>query len=165
MRIHFDYEIKEDFTFDFEAVERQVIEACLKYEKCPFEAEVSLLLTDDEQIRQINKEFRMIDTPTDVLSFPVIEYKMPGDFTGLEKNAAEYFNLESGELLLGDIVISLPRARMQAKEYGHSLMRELAFLTAHSMFHLFGYDHIEDTQRGIMEEKQEEVLKQLQILR
>ena len=165
MTIHFDYEVTEKFDFDYEAMETQVIEACLDYADCPYEAEVSVLLTDNEQIRQINSEYRSIDAATDVLSFPVIEYEVPGDFTGLEEETADYFHPETGELLLGDIVISLDRAKQQAEEYGHSLMRELAFLTTHSMFHLFGYDHMEEEERKIMEDKQREVLEQLQILR
>lgn len=165
MTIHFDYEVEETFDFDYEAMERKVIEACLDYADCPYEAEVSILLTDNEQIRQINQEFRGLDAPTDVLSFPVIDYEVPGDFSGLEDAVADYFHPETGELLLGDIVISLDRAKEQALEYGHSLLRELAFLTTHSMFHLFGYDHMEEEERRIMEDKQKDVLDKLQILR
>ncbi len=165
MTINFDYEVMNQFDFDFEAMEKKVVEACLDYEECPYEAEVSILLTDNEQIRQINQEYRGIDAPTDVLSFPAIEYHTPGDFSELEEAAAEYFHPETGELLLGDIVISIDRAISQAEEYGHSLMRELAFLTTHSMFHLFGYDHMEDEERKLMEERQNFVLDKLQILR
>ncbi len=165
MTIHFDYEVEESFDFDYEAMERSVAQACLDYADCPYEAEVSILLTDNEQIRQINEEFRNLDAPTDVLSFPAIDYEIPGDFSGLEDAAADYFHPETGELLLGDIVISLDKAKEQAREYGHSLLRELAFLTVHSMFHLFGYDHMEEEERRIMEDKQREVLDKLQILR
>jgi probable rRNA maturation factor len=165
MTINFDYEVSNQFEFDFEDLAKKVVEACLDYEQCPYEAEVSILITDNEQIKQINEEFRGIDAPTDVLSFPVIDYETPGDFDKLEEAAAEYFHPESGELLLGDIVISIDRAKSQAEEYGHSLMRELAFLTAHSMFHLFGYDHMEEEERKIMEDKQKSVLDKLQILR
>lgn len=76
-----------------------------------------------------------------------------------------YFNLESGELLLGDIVISVERAKEQAQEYGHSLEREISFLTAHSMLHLMGYDHMEEEEREVMEQKQEEILQKLGITR
>ncbi|MBP1754745.1 MAG: ybeY [Firmicutes bacterium] len=165
MTINFDYEVTRQFDFDFEAMEKKVVEACLDYVECPYEVEVSILLTDNEQIRLINQEFREIDAPTDVLSFPVIEYEVPGDFSDLEDMVAEYFHPESGELLLGDIVLSIDQAEEQATEYGHSLLRELAFLTAHSMFHLFGYDHMEEDERKVMEEKQKEVLDKLQILR
>ena len=165
MTIYFDYEVSDQFDFDFEAMANKVVEACIDYVQCPYEAEVSILLTDNEQIREINQEFRNIDAPTDVLSFPVIDYDTPGDFSTLEEDTVTYFHPESGELLLGDIVISIERAKVQAKEYGHSLQRELAFLIAHSMFHLFGYDHMEEEERRIMEEKQKTVLSQLQILR
>ncbi len=165
MTINFDYEVTEKFEFDFEEMEKKVVEACLDYVECPYEAEVSILLTDDEQIRTINKEHRDIDAPTDVLSFPIIDYDTPGDFSRLEEDVASYFHPETGELLLGDIVLSLERAKLQAKEYGHSLMRELAFLTTHSMFHLFGYDHMEEEERKLMEDKQREVLDKLKILR
>lgn len=165
MTINFDYEVTSPFDFDFEAMEKRVVEACLDYEQCPYEAEVSILLTDNEQIRQINLEHRGIDSPTDVLSFPAVDYSTPGDFSELEELAAVYFHPETGELLLGDIVISVDRALTQAEEYGHSLLRELAFLTTHSMFHLLGYDHMEEEERQIMEEKQKAVLDKLQILR
>lgn len=165
MTINFAYEAQDKLEFDYEALEKRVIEACLDYEECPYEAEVNVLFTDDEDIRQINNEYRGIDAPTDVLSFPVIDYITPGDFSRLEENIPEYFHPETGELLLGDIVISVDRARLQAREYGHTMEREVAFLTAHSMFHLFGYDHMEDDDRIIMEEKQNNVLEKLQILR
>ena len=105
--------------------------------------------------------------PTDVLSFPMVDYVDPGDFSHLDTPLAKtkYFNLESGELLLGDIVISVDRAREQAKEYGHSLEREIAFLTAHSMLHLMGYDHMEEKERELMEQKQEKILQDLGITR
>ncbi len=165
MTINIDYEVTEKFEFDFEEMERKVVEACLDFVDCPYEAEVSILLTDDEQIKIINKEYRKVDAPTDVLSFPVVEYAAPGDFSRLEEEHVSCFHPESGELLLGDIVISLERAKQQAEEYGHSLLRELAFLTTHSMFHLFGFDHMEEEERRLMEDKQREVLDKLQILR
>ena len=160
-----DYEAKVQLGFDYEALVNKVVEACLDYEKCPYETEISVLFTDDEEIRLINKEFRNIDVPTDVLSFPSIEYVTPGNFETLEETEVDAFHPETGELLLGDIVISVDRAILQAKEYEHSLEREIAFLIAHSMFHLFGYDHMEEDERIKMEDKQKEVLEKLQILR
>ncbi len=165
MTVNFEYEAIEKLDFDYEQLLKEVVEACLDYEACPFEAEVSILFTNDEEIKQINQEYRGIDKPTDVLSFPSIEYEEPGDFSKLEENTADYFHPETGELFLGDIVISVDRARQQAQEYGHSLEREVAFLTAHSMFHLFGYDHMEENDRMIMEEKQNKVLDKLKIYR
>ncbi len=165
MAIHFEYEAEQQLDFDYESLQKQVVEACLDYENCPYETEVNILLTGDEQIRQINQEFRGIDRPTDVLSFPSIEYDNPGDFSNLEDAVMDYFHPETGELILGDIVISVERANSQAKEYGHSLRREIAFLTVHSMFHLFGYDHMEENERIKMEEKQNHVLDELNIQR
>ena len=86
------------------------------------------------------------------------DYETPSDFERLEEVAEDYFNLETGELLLGDIVISVDKVEEQAEKYGHSQARELAFLTAHSMLHLCGYDHMEEDERLVMEKKQEEIL-------
>lgn len=141
-----------------------VIEAALEHEHCPYEAEVNLLLTTDEEIRELNRTCRQIDCSTDVLSFPMLEFETPGDFSGLEK-ASDAFHPESGELLLGDIVISKETVLRQAEEYGHSPRREFAFLIAHSMLHLFGYDHVNREERLLMEQKQREILEQVQILR
>ena len=141
-----------------EDVIRDVIEGSLDYVSCPYECEVDVLLTDNARIREINRENRDLDVPTDVLSFPMLEYAAPGDFSFLEEESVGAFHPETGELLLGDIVISLERAREQAEEYGHSFLREVAFLTAHSMLHLFGYDHMEDAERALMERMQSEIL-------
>jgi probable rRNA maturation factor len=165
MTINFEYEASKQLDFDYEEVLKKVVEACLDYENCPYEAEVNILFTDDEEIRIINNEYRGKDAPTDVLSFPSNEYEIPGNFDQLEDNIAASFHPETGELILGDIVISVDRAKLQADEYGHSLEREVAFLTAHSMFHLFGYDHMEENERIKMEEKQNNVLEKLQIFR
>lgn len=165
MTIHIEYEATKLLNFDYSALINKVINECLDYEECPYEAEISLLLTDDDEIKEINKQFREIDKPTDVLSFPSIEYMVAGDFSSLEEDTSEYFNPETGELILGDIVISVDRAIRQAEEYGHSIAREIAFLTAHSMLHLMGYDHMHDDERKVMENKQEEVLNRLEIYR
>lgn len=165
MTFHFDNEALEALDFNYEELLTRVMEECLDYEECPYETEISLLLTDNEQIRQINKEFRNIDGATDVLSFPAIELQTPGDFSDLEEAAEDYFHPETGELILGDIVISVERALSQAEEFGHSLIREMAFLTAHSMLHLMGYDHMEEEEREVMEAKQEEILQRLGITR
>ncbi|MCI8514799.1 MAG: rRNA maturation RNase YbeY [Lachnospiraceae bacterium] len=149
----------------WEALITRVIEGALDYAACPYEACVSVLLTDDEEIARINREQRGIDRPTDVLSFPMAEYERPGDFDFLERAGWEYFHPETGELLLGDIVISMEKAMRQADQYGHSGEREVAFLTAHSMFHLFGYDHMEEGERKIMEAKQADLLDRLGIFR
>ena len=101
----------------------------------------------------------------------MLDYDIPGDFSFLDGNddsemiISEYFNPDSGELMLGDIIISLDKVMEQAEKYGHSSRRELAFLVAHSMMHLFGYDHMESTEAEVMEKKQEDVLQILGITR
>ncbi|MEE1315501.1 MAG: rRNA maturation RNase YbeY [Faecalimonas sp.] len=147
-----------------EALALRVIEAACDYEKCPYEVELSLLLTMNAEIQEMNREYREIDRATDVLSFPMLDYPQAGSFAFLEDEPA-CFHPETGELLLGDIVISKEKVISQAQEYGHSMEREYAFLIAHSMLHLFGYDHMEDEERAVMEEKQREILEGLQITR
>ncbi|WP_077610787.1 rRNA maturation RNase YbeY [Clostridium sp. Marseille-P2415] len=158
MTINIEYEAEKKLDIPYEDIITSVVEESLVYEDCPYESEVNVLLTDDDSIRQINKEYRNIDSPTDVLSFPMINYEKPSDFDRLEEMANDSFNPETGELLLGDIVISVDKVEEQAEKYGHSQTRELAFLAAHSMLHLCGYDHMEDGERVIMEKKQEEIL-------
>lgn len=138
---------------------RDVAEAVAD-EEYGFEAEVSVTLVDDKQIHALNKQHRGIDRPTDVLSFPMLEFDEDGDAV------SDDFNFNEGRMILGDIVISMERAAAQALEYGHSLKRETAFLTAHSMLHLLGYDHIGDAEgERIMFEKQDKILKSLGIER
>lgn len=164
MTIHFDCDEAIHLSFNYEDLIASVIEKVLEYEQCPYEAEINVVLTNNEEIKQVNKEFRNIDKPTDVLSFPMLEYENPSEFDDLEE-AYEYFHPETGELLLGDIMISVERAEEQAKEYGHTLQRELAFLIAHSMLHLCGYDHIEKEECIVMEQKQKDILEILGITR
>ncbi|MBR5712581.1 MAG: rRNA maturation RNase YbeY [Lachnospiraceae bacterium] len=163
MAFYFESEWEGEAFPDCENVLSQVFEKACDYVRCPYECSVNMLLTDNEAIHSMNKEFRGIDRATDVLSFPMVDYAEPGNFDGLEEHTEEYFEPDSGELLLGDIVISVEQARLQAKEYGHSLKREMAFLTAHSMLHLFGYDHEDDSEREEMERMQDEILTQLGI--
>ena len=164
MTVDFENEQEQSFDFDFQEVASQVIETVLDQEQCPYEAQVSLVLTDDETIHRTNLEFRKIDRATDVLSFPMVDFPAPADYSVLEEDET-CFHPESGELLLGDIMISIPRAVEQAQSYGHSIKREYTFLVAHSMLHLLGYDHMEEEERQIMEEKQEQALQKLHIAR
>ena len=158
-------EIEADFPFDMEAVAEQVIRKVLEAEKCPYEVEVNLLITDAEGIRTYNREYREIDRETDVLSFPGVDYESPSDFSLVQEDESMYLNPDTEELVLGDIVICAARVFSQAEEYGHSIEREYAFLIAHSMLHLFGFDHMEEEERAVMERKQAEILERLQILR
>ena len=152
------------FDFDPREIAMKVMEAVLDSEGCPYEASVDVTRTDDEQIRRINLEQRDLDQSTDVLSFPMTQFEIPGDFDFLEE-IDDSFEPDSGELLLGDIGISVDHVISQAEEYGHSRLREYAFLVAHSMFHLIGYDHMTEEDAEVMEQKQREVLSYLNINR
>ena len=164
MTLYFEEEGDVKLPLECEALAKRVVEEALDYVGCPYEAEVNLLLTENAQIHEMNKEFRGIDRATDVLSFPMIDYPEPGTFDFLEEQE-DCFDPESGELTLGDIVISKEKVLAQAEEYGHSPMREYAFLIAHSVLHLTGYDHMEDEERQVMEQKQREIMERLDILR
>lgn len=134
----------EDRVYD---LIESVIKECLDFEKGNSDYEVSVSLVDNEEIKILNKDYRGIDEDTDVLSFPI------------EKN----FPLPIP--LLGDIIISVERALEQSKEYGHDLYREIGYLTAHSMFHLLGYDHIEEDDKRIMREKEKLVMKRMNLFK
>ena len=164
MTLFFEEEGELKLDLPCKELAEKVINAALDYVDCPYEAEVNLLLTMNDEIQEMNKNFRSIDRPTDVLSFPMIDYEEAGNFDFLE-DVMDAFHPESGELMLGDIVISKEKVISQAEEYGHSIEREYAFLIAHSMLHLFGYDHMEDDERIIMEQKQREILEVLEIVR
>ena len=158
-------EIEADFPFDMEAVAEQVIRKVLEAEKCPYEVEVNLLITDAEGIRTYNREYREIDRETDVLSFPGVDYESPSDFSLVQEDESMYLNPDTEELVLGDIVICAARVFSQAEEYGHSTEREFSFLFAHSMLHLLGYDHMEPDEAAVMEAKQAKALEDLGITR
>ena len=165
MTSYVENETDTDFSFDEQRLVSQVMEAVLEAEGCPYEASVNVLLTDDEGIREYNREYRGIDRATDVLSFPNIAYGQPSDFLQVEEAEADYFDPDSGELLLGDIILSVDKIKEQAECYGHSQLREFAFLVTHSMLHLCGYDHMEEADAGEMEEKQRNILEKLGITR
>ena len=129
---------------------RRCCNAALRLENFPEDAEVSVSFVDNDQIREMNREHRNIDAATDVLSFP------------LGENGIYDHNEATGAALLGDIVISMPKAVEQAELYGHSLQREVGYLTAHSMFHLLGYDHVNGGVEAVhMREKEETVMTML----
>lgn len=169
MTINMEYETDIDIKLDYKDIITKVVEASVDYVSCPYEVEVNVTLTDNSSIHEINKEYRDVDRPTDVLSFPMIEYSEPAKFDDLEEefemDPGSYFNPDSGELLLGDIVVSVEKVFEQAESYGHSTERELAFLVAHSMMHLFGHDHMEPDEAKVMENAQECVLESLGITR
>ena len=165
MTFYVESETDKTLPFEAEEVAGKVIVEALDLENCPYEVSVNVLLTDDQGIHAMNKQYRGIDRPTDVLSFPNVDYENPADFTGIEDTIEDYFDPENGELCLGDIVISVEKVYEQSEEYGHSLMREYAFLIAHSMLHLLGYDHMAPEEATVMEQKQEEILNRLGITR
>lgn len=165
MTFYVESETDRDLPFDVEEVTGKVIVEALDQEQCPYEVSLNVLLTDNEGIHELNRQHRGIDRPTDVLSFPNVDYDRPADFSVAEDNIEDYFDPENGELCLGDIVISVDKVYEQSAEYGHSVMREYAFLVAHSMLHLLGYDHMEPQDAEVMERKQEEILDRLGITR
>lgn len=133
---------KTDFLPEYEDLIKKAVEGTLEYEGVESNCEVSVTFTDNENIRELNREYRNIDRATDVLSFPMDE--------------------EGDEVVLGDIVISLARAKEQAEEYGHSLEREISFLCVHSVLHLLGYDHeTGEEDEKEMFGKQEEILNKI----
>lgn len=149
-------EIDEEIT---ETINKACM-AALEYENCSFDAQISVTITDNENIRQMNKEFRNKDSATDVLSFPMLEFDEDGN--AVDDN----FDFDGDEVVLGDIVISAERAAEQAENYGHSFKREIAFLTVHSMLHLLGYDHVNsEEEEKVMFKKQDEILNILNITR
>lgn len=128
---------------------KSAIEETLNYENFGKPAEVSVTFTDNEKIREINREYRNKDSATDVLSFPILS----------DDGAAGDYDISCGCAVLGDIVISVERALKQAEEFGHSAERELAFLSVHSTLHLLGYDHERSPEEDeLMQKKQEEIL-------
>jgi probable rRNA maturation factor len=131
---------------------KKVILLTLEHEGFGYDAEISVTIVDDDEIKRLNKRFRGIDKATDVLSFPCFDFK-GGDFSILKKNPHP--------ALLGDIVISIETARTQAKSYGHLLMRELIFLACHAALHLLGFDHATENEEKAMFEKQKKIMSQV----
>lgn len=143
-----DEQDKLDFKPEYETLIKQAVETTLDFEEFNSQCEVSVTVVDNERIRKLNKEYRNIDRETDVLSFP------------MEDEADE-----ENEVVLGDIVLSLEKAEQQAKEYGHSIEREIAFLCVHSVLHLLGYDHMEKEEEKDMFERQEKILEKMGLTR
>lgn len=164
MTIQIDYETEKKLDIDYTELANRVAHKILETEQCPYEISVNLVITDNEEIREVNAQFRNINAPTDVLSFPMIPFPSPADYSIIE-DQDEYFDLDTDELLLGDVMISVDRVYSQAEEYGHSTEREFSFLFAHSMLHLLGYDHMEPEEAEVMEKKQAEALAALGINR
>lgn len=166
MTLNIEKEVDIPEGLDYKKIIESVVEAALEFEECPYEVELNVILTSDDEIALINRDYRDLFMPTDVLSFPMVDYIAPGDFSSLDTyHEEDYFNPETGELMLGDIIISMDKVISQAEKYGHSQERELGFLVAHSMLHLFGYDHMEPEETEVMEEKQRDIMKFVRLTR
>ncbi len=151
---------KIEITDEITETAKRACEETLSYEDCDFDAQISLTFVDNEEIRRLNKEFRQKDAATDVLSFPMLEFDENGDIIDAD------YDVDDGEIVLGDIVISAERALSQAEEYGHSFLREVTFLVVHSMLHLLGYDHVaSEEEETRMRQKQTDILNQMGITR
>ncbi len=141
---------------------RKCIQATLSAEKVPVSCEINVLITDDKGIHAINNAMRKVDRPTDVLSFPMFQLT-PGK---LPKDWSPYLDPETGLCPLGDMAISLERAKAQAKEFGHSVRREVGYLTIHSMLHLLGYDHLDEgPEKALMRAHEEAVIAAVDLQR
>ncbi|MEG6566188.1 rRNA maturation RNase YbeY [Thermoanaerobacterium saccharolyticum] len=136
-----------------------VVRTALEVEGVVDDVEVSVSFVDNDEIHKLNKYYRNVDRETDVLSFPLVEFEEI--YTDIDEEDDDLNEVQP----IGDIVISLEKAKQQAEEYGHSFIREVAYLTAHSMFHLMGYDHETEDEKKIMREKEEEVMRRLKIER
>ncbi len=147
-----------ELTDKIEKLIDTVVNAALNYEKVQKDMEVSVTLTDNENIRILNRDHRDKDMPTDVLSFPMLEFEN-GEMID---DVGDYFD---DVLILGDIIISVERAISQAEEYGHSFERELGFLLCHSVLHLLGYDHEDEDERTVMRQKEEAILDSIDLRR
>jgi len=156
MTVLIDNRTEENVTEELVYIIEKIVADSLAYEEFEEACEISVSIVTDEEIKEINEQFRNIDSPTDVLSFPQLTFD-EGEMADVN---------EKEEIILGDIIISLERAEAQALEYGHSLKREIAFLTAHSMLHLMGYDHMEPIEYDHLEPNEEEEMfaKQKEIL-
>lgn len=160
------------FDFDYESLINKSVNHVLEYVDFPYEAQVNVLITDLETIREINLEQRQIDSPTDVLSFPMLEFDSPLDFSNIDTEIIAY-DMDTEEVVLGDIVLCREKILEQAKLYEHSIVREMAFLVVHSMLHLLGYDHNHDAEEinelteitKEMESLQEKILEDMNISR
>ncbi len=143
---------------EYNNIINNVVDECFKEEKLDTtNLYISITLTDPKEIRNLNNEYRHIDKETDVLSFPMFE-------------KSEIENILQGKCIevqdvLGDIIISIPKVEEQAKEYGHSFERELAYMVVHGFYHLMGYDHITEEDKILMRPKEEKILNALNILR
>ncbi len=157
MTIYIENESDIKLNIPYRKIIEDSINLSLDFEKVPYECEISVTIVDDERIHEINKEFREIDRSTDVLSFPLNEFEKAADWQNFDEDKAS-FNYDTGELMLGDIILSAEHIIKQANEYGHTRKRELAFLVIHSILHLLGYDHMTKEDEEEMFSRQRQIL-------
>lgn len=157
MTIYIENESDIKLNIPYRKIIEDSINLSLDFEKVPYECEISVTIVDDERIHEINKKFREIDRSTDVLSFPLNEFEKAADWQNFDEDKAS-FNYDTGELMLGDIILSAEHIIKQANEYGHTRKRELAFLVIHSILHLLGYDHMTKEDEEKMFSKQRQIL-------
>ena len=148
-------------TDDIVEVIRRCVSGVLDFEDIELETQVSIIFVSNRGIKKYNMEYRNINKITDVLSFPMLEFDEDG---GVVISAGDR-DCESGRVIIGDIILSLEKCVQQADDYGHSFTREIGFLVVHSMYHLLGYDHIEQGENEILREKEEKVLSMLELVR
>ena len=158
MTIYIENESDIKLNIPYRKIIEDSINLSLDFEKVPYECEISVTIVDDERIHEINKEFREIDRSTDVLSFPLNEFEKAADWQNFDEDKAS-FNYDTGELMLGDIILSAEHIIKQANEYGHTRKRELAFLVIHSILHLLGYDHMTKEDEEKMFSRQRQILE------
>lgn len=155
-------EVEDDFVDQL----KKVIGFTLKEEEVNIECEISLVFVDNDEIKQINNDTRRINKETDVLSFPMLEYEEKKVFKEMYKDYKfSQSDFDGDELVLGDVVLSLEKALEQSKEFNHSFEREASYLVVHSILHLLGYDHMEDDEKKVMRDREEEILNKLNIPR
>lgn len=156
LEVEFTQEISSPVEEEMLSLLQTVLTTAAELEQV--EGEVAVTLVDNERIRELNRDFRGIDNPTDVLSFAMNE-------SGEEEPDIYFEEEDEAPNMLGDIIISVPRAREQAEEYGHTLQRELGFLVVHGFLHLLGYDHQNEEEEKEMFARQEEILHHVQLMR
>ncbi|MGH4125848.1 MAG: rRNA maturation RNase YbeY [Clostridium sp.] len=153
-------------TKELETAIKEVIEYTLFEEKLIIDNEVSVILIDNDEIKKINSKYRSIDEITDVLSFPMLDYPQNKVFKDVYIDYKfDQSDLNDERLVIGDVALSLEKSKEQSEEFGHSFIRECAYLTVHSILHLLGYDHMEESQKNLMRKREEEILSNFKIFR